>query len=325
MLYKDAGVDIDTLNTVKKGIGKKVKQTFLKTASSTFGLFGGIFPIADDYLVSSVDSVGTKILVACGVGVHNTIGQDIVNHCINDILTMGAKPLFFMDYIGFSELDKKILVQIVAGITKACQKEKIVITGGETAPLSRFYPKGIYDLVGFIVGKVNRKKTIKTTTIMPGDIVLGLRSSGLHTNGYSLARKVLLRKYTFSSYVPMLKCTIGEEFLKVHRSYRKSLEPKFRYIKGMAHITGGGFNDNISRILPKHQSVVINKKSWRPQPIFKLIQRLGKVPEQEMFRVFNMGIGMIVIINKKHLRHFKALRAKVIGEVVKGDFGVQIT
>ena len=324
MLYKDAGVNIDNLNLIRKGIGKQVAKTFRGKGKSSFGLFGGIYPMNNDFLVSSVDSVGTKILVACGTGKHDTIGQDIVNHCVNDILTTGAKPLFFMDYIGFSDLGKKALIDIVKGIAHACRKEKIVLIGGETAKLTRFYPKGIYDLVGFVVGKVSKYSYLDTSKIRPGDIILGLRSSGLHTNGYSLARKVLLRKYTFSSYIPELKCTIGEELLKIHRSYRKDLEPKIKYIKGLAHITGGGFYDNIKRILPPDCTAVINKKSWHPQPIFKLIEMLGNVPEGEMYRVFNMGIGMIVIIDKKNLRFFKKIKPNIVGEIVKDSTGVKI-
>jgi phosphoribosylformylglycinamidine cyclo-ligase len=324
MLYKDAGVDIDTLNLVRKRIGKQVTKTFRRNITAIYGLFGGLYPLGSDYLICSVDSVGTKILVACGVGKHHTVGQDIVNHCINDIITTGATPLFFMDYIGFSYLERKVLVNIVKGIAEGCRKEKIILIGGETAQLSRFYPKGVYDLVGFIVGKVNKKKFIDSSMIEPGDIMVGLKSSGLHTNGYSLARKILLRKFTFATYVPELKCTVGKELLKVHRSYRKALVPKFKYIKGLAHITGGGFYDNIRRILPPGCSAIIQKKSWRPLPVFKLIQKLGAVPEEEMYRVFNMGIGMVAITNKKNLRFFRSLRPKVIGEIVKGNFGVEI-
>jgi phosphoribosylformylglycinamidine cyclo-ligase len=324
MLYKDAGVNIDTLNLIRKGIGKQVAKTFRGRGKSNFGLFGGIYPMEKDYMVSSVDSVGTKILVACGIGRHDTIGQDIVNHCINDILTTGAIPLFFMDYIGFSNVQDKVLIDIIKGIVHACRKEKIVLIGGETAKLTRFYPKGIYDLVGFVVGKVGKKSFLDTSKIKPGDVLLGLRSSGLHTNGYSLARKVLLRKYTFSSHIPELKCTIGEELLKIHRSYRKDLEPRMKYIKGLAHITGGGFYDNIKRILPQNCSAIIDKSSWRPRPVFKMIARMGHVPEKEMYRVFNMGIGMIIVADKKHLRFFKTIKARQIGEIVKGNVGVRI-
>lgn len=324
MLYKDAGVNIDNLNLIKRDIGEQVTKTIPKGFKSTFGLFGGSYPLGDDYLISSVDSVGTKILVACAMEKHNTVGWDIVNHCVNDILTTGALPLFFLDYIGFSKLEKNILLQIVKGLVHACKAEKIVLIGGETAQLVRFYPKGIYDLVGFIVGKVKREDYIEPTRITPGDIIIGLGSSGLHTNGYSLARKVLLSKYSLSSYIPKLGCTIGEELLKVHRSYRKDLEHRLKYIKGLAHITGGGFFDNIKRILPKGTSAIIQKKSWKPLPIFKLIQKLGNVPDDEMYRVFNMGIGMVVIVRPSHLKYFKSLKAKTIGEIVKDDFGVKL-
>lgn len=324
MLYKEAGVDIDALNLARKGMAKQLAKTFRKGFKSAIGLFGGIYPLGNDYLISSVDSVGTKILVACGIGVHNTVGIDLVNHCVNDILTTGAHPLFFMDYIGFSELGKKTLVKIVQGVANGCRKEKMIFVGGETAQLSKFYPRGVYDLAGFIVGRVNKKKYIDTTKIRPGDIILGLKSTGLHTNGYSLARKVLLRKYIFSSYVPELGCTVGKELLKIHRSYRKELEPRLRYVKGLAHITGGGFYDNIKRILPPRASAIINKGSWKPLPVFTLIQELGKVPDAEMYQVFNMGIGMVVIIDPKRLKYFKSLKPKIIGEIVKGNFGVKI-
>jgi phosphoribosylformylglycinamidine cyclo-ligase len=201
----------------------------------------------------------------------------------------------------------------------------MVLAGGETAQLTRFYPDGIYDLVGFIVGRVSKKNYIDPTTrIKSGHIVLGLKSSGLHTNGYSLARRVLLRKYRLASYIPELKCTLAKELLKVHRSYRKELEPRLKYVKGLAHITGGGFYDNIKRILPKGLSVIIRKKTWKPLPIFQLIKKLGNVPEEEMYRVFNMGIGMCVIIDKKHLRFFKTIKPVLIGEVVKDSFGVNV-
>ncbi len=322
MLYKNAGVDIDRLNLIKSGIGKQVKKTLPE--ESSFGLFGGIYPFGDKLLISSVDSVGTKILVACATGIHTTVGMDIVNHCVNDILTTGATPLFFMDYIGFSEISNNVLQDIIKGLVAACKKERIALIGGETAQLKRFYPKGVYDLVGFIVGIVDKKDYINTQKIAPGDILLGLKSSGLHTNGYTLARRVLFKKYSLSTYIPSLKCTLGEELLKVHQSYRKELEPRLNYINGLAHITGGGFYDNIKRILPEGISVVIKKNAWRVPPVFRLIQNIGKVPEEEMYRVFNMGIGMIVIIKSKNLKYFRGLNPILIGEVVKGNFGVKI-
>ncbi|KPK63259.1 hypothetical protein AMJ83_07870 [candidate division WOR_3 bacterium SM23_42] len=325
MLYKDAGVDIDSLNLVRKGIGKHVTKTFGRRTRSEYGLFGGIYSIDSDFLISSCDSVGTKILIACATGIHNTIGADLVNHCVNDILTTGALPLFFMDYIGFSKVDRKTLVNVVSGLAKACTRERMVLVGGETAQLTRFYPDGVYDLVGFVVGKVRKKDyLIPMKRIKVGDIILGLKSSGLHTNGYSLARRVLLRKYRLSSYIRELKCTLAQELLKVHRSYRKEIEPRLRHVKGLAHITGGGFYDNLRRILPPDCSAVIRKKTWQPLPIFRLIQNLGKVPEEEMYRVFNMGIGMCVIIDRNKLRNFKPIRPKIIGEIVKGNLGVKV-
>lgn len=325
MLYKDAGVDIDTLNSIKKSIGRQVTKTYLPGIKSEYGLFGGTFPYdRRQYIVGSVDSVGTKILVACGTGIHNTVGQDIVNHCINDILTTGAMPLFFMDYIGFSLLEKNTLLQIVKGVADACRKEKMLLLGGETAQLTRFYPKGIYDLVGFIIGRVGKKNYIDPQKISAGDLVVGFASSGLHTNGYSLARKVLLQKYTFSTYLPELKCTVGEELLKIHRSYRRELENRLPHIKGLAHITGGGFYDNIKRILPAGLAAVIVKKMWTPLAIFKLIQKMGNVPDAEMYRVFNMGIGMVAVIGRSALKYFRTNRSRVIGEIVKDNFGVKI-
>jgi phosphoribosylformylglycinamidine cyclo-ligase len=325
MLYKNAGVDIDALNLIRKGIGKHVTKTFSRRARSEFGLFGGIFSINSDMFISSCDSVGTKILIACATGIHHTVGADLVNHCVNDILTTGAVPMFFMDYIGFSKVKGQILVNVIGGLAKACSKEKMVLAGGETAQLTRFYPDGVYDLVGFIVGKVSKKDYIDPMKrIKPGHVILGLRSSGLHTNGYSLARRLLLRKYRLSSYVPELKCTLAQELLKVHKSYRRELEPRLKYVKGLAHITGGGFYDNLKRILPPECSAIIRKNTWRPLPVFHLLQKLGTVPDEEMYRVFNMGIGMCVIIDKKHLRYFKAIRPKIIGEIVRDDFGVRL-
>ncbi|MGQ9701560.1 MAG: phosphoribosylformylglycinamidine cyclo-ligase [bacterium] len=324
MLYKNAGVDIDRLNLIKKGIGKEVIKTFKKNSQSRFGLFGGIYPIGDKFIISSVDSVGTKILIACATGIHNTVGMDIVNHCVNDILTTGARPLFFMDYIGFSELDNTVLLEIMKGLVTACKREKMALVGGETAQLKRFYPKGIYDLVGFIVGLVDKNTYIDPEKISPGNLLLGLKSSGLHTNGYTLARKVLLSKFSLSSYVKELNCTVGEELLKVHRSYRREIEPRLKFINGIAHITGGGFYDNIQRILPKGCSAIVRKKSWKVPAVFKLIQKLGKVPDAEMYRVFNMGIGMVIIINSENLKYFKNLKPSIIGEIVKDDFGVKV-
>ncbi|MCX7994698.1 MAG: phosphoribosylformylglycinamidine cyclo-ligase [candidate division WOR-3 bacterium] len=322
MLYKDAGVDINRLNKLKKGIGKQIEKTLPR--ESLFGLFGGIYPMGDKFIIASVDSVGTKILIACATGIHKTVGIDIVNHCVNDILTTGALPLFFMDYIGFSEVSNGVLKDVMKGLVNACKKEKMALIGGETAQLKRFYPKGVYDLVGFIVGIVDKQDYINPQRIEPGDILLGLKSSGLHTNGYTLARRVLFKKYSLSSYIPGLKCTLAEELLKVHKSYRRELEPRLKYIDGIAHITGGGFYDNIERILPPGTSAIIRKKSWKVPVIFKIIQETGKIPEEEMYRVFNMGIGMVVIIKPQNLKFFKPVNPVIIGEIEKGEKKVKI-
>ncbi len=325
MLYRSSGVDIDSLNSIRKQIGRYARKTFRSRSRSEFGLFGGTYTIGKEVLVSSCDSVGTKILVACAAGVHDTVGADLVNHCVNDILTTGALPMFFLDYIGFSKVKGLVIVDVVRGLARACVEERMVLAGGETAQLNRFYPKGIYDLAGFIVGRVNRKDYIDARSrIKAGNVIIGLRSSGLHTNGYSLARRILLKKYRMSSYVPDLKCTVAQELLKVHRSYRKDLEPRLRYVSGLAHITGGGFYDNIKRILPKRCSAVIHKSAWEPPAVFRLIQKAGRVPGSEMYRVFNMGIGMCVMIQEKHLDHFRSLKPVVVGEVVKGGFGVRV-
>ena len=325
MLYKNAGVDIDALNLIRKGIGRQVMKTFQGQDRSAFGLFGGLYPLGPDILVSSCDSVGTKVLVACAAGINHTVGADLVNHCVNDILTTGATPLFFMDYIGFSRVPGQTIVDIVRGLSGACRKERMVLVGGETAQLARFYPAGIYDLVGFIVGRVRKADYIDPAArIKTGNVILGLRSSGLHTNGYSLARRVLLRKYRLSSYVRQLRCTIGQELLKVHRSYRQALEPRLGRINGLAHITGGGFRDNLKRIMPDGCAAVIQRSAWQPPPIFRLIQDLGGVPDEEMYRVFNMGIGMCVVIDKDQLKHFRPMKPVIIGEIVKGDFGATV-
>lgn len=325
MLYKNSGVDIDSLNLIRKGIGRHVSKTFSARARSEFGLFGGIYSIGPDILVSSCDSVGTKVLVACAAGIHDTVGADLVNHCVNDILTTGALPLFFLDYIGFSDVRGKVIVDVVGGLAKACVEERMALVGGETAQLRGFYPRGIYDLAGFIVGRVSKKGYIDPRSrVKAGNIIIGLRSSGLHTNGYSLARRVLLKKYRLSSRVPELGCTLAQELLKVHRSYRKDLEPRLKYTNGLAHITGGGFYDNIKRILPKSCSAVIRKRTWEPLPVFGLIQSVGRVPDGEMYRVFNMGIGMCVVIDEKNLKHFTAVKPAIIGEIVRGDGSVRV-
>ncbi len=329
ILYKDAGVDIDRLNLLKREIGKKVKKTFSPAVLSEIGLFGSLYQLSgykEPVLVSSVDGVGTKLLIAQMMGRHNTVGEDLVNHSVNDILTLGAKPLFFLDYIAFSEIEDKVLKEIFIGLRRACWKNKISLVGGETAQMPGIYPKGVYDLVGFIVGVVEKKKIITGKEIKEGDLVLGLPSNGLHTNGYSLVRKILLEEKNFrldDSPFP-LRNELGDELLRVHKSYLKEVSPFLSLIKGIAHITGGGFYENIKRILPEGVSVFIKKGSWQIPEIFRLIQDAGSIPDEEMYRVFNMGIGMVLFVAKENLRRIKSKGLKVIGEVKKGKREVVI-
>jgi phosphoribosylformylglycinamidine cyclo-ligase len=318
MRYKDAGVDIDKGEALVERIKKKAKR---------IGGFGGTFPIPKGYkepfIVASTDSVGTKLKIAYMVGRHNTVGEDIVNHCVNDILAVGASPLFFMDYIGTSKLDLNIAEKVIEGIQRGCDKNDVELLGGETAELPGYYPDKEYDLVGFIVGIVEKSKIIDGKTIKADDKLIGLASSGLHTNGYSLARKILkVKNIPLDFYLEECRCEIGEELLKIHRSYKKAINPVLDKIKGIAHITGGGFFGNIPRIIPKGLGVKINKKAWEIPPIFRFIQKEGSVSEQEMFRVFNMGIGMIIVVDAKYeeeIRRKIKEKTYAIGEIVKKE------
>jgi len=339
MRYKDAGVDIDAGNEAVRQMKGWVRQTFSPAVLADLGGFGGLFRLdikryRDPVLVSSIDSVGTKLKVAFLAQKHDTVGQDIVNHCVNDILVQGARPLFFMDYIGIGKLVPGLVAEVVKGLSLACKENGFVLLGGETAELSDLYHPGEYDLAGCIVGIVDRKHLIDGSGIRPGDAVLGLASSGLHTNGYTLARKVLLEKcrYRVDRYLPGLKATVGETLLKVHRSYLKPLMPLIEkgHIKGLAHITGGGFYENIPRVLPEGYGADIRKSAWPVPTIFRLIQEKGKVPEREMYRTFNMGIGMVAVVREEDkgmvLRRLSLLRQEAweIGRVVKGKKEVRI-
>jgi len=279
-------------------------------------------------LVSSCDGVGTKVLVANMMNKHDTVGEDLVNHCVNDILTLGAKPLFFLDYIAFSDVDSKVIEQVVSGLANGCKKNNCALIGGETAMMPGMYKKGEYDLVGFIVGLVEKDKIINGKKIKIGDKLVGIPSSGLHTNGYSLARKVFFsdNKFTVNTKLPELKQSLGDALLKTHHSYLKEVYPLLPYVSGIGHITGGAFYKNIIRLLPKNLSCVIDKSSWQVPNLFHLIKKYGKIAEDEMYSVFNMGIGMILFVPPKNVdKIIKQIpEAKIIGEVVKGDFGVQI-
>jgi phosphoribosylformylglycinamidine cyclo-ligase len=331
ILYKDSGVDISANNQVKQRIKKLVKATFSPNVLSEIGLFGSLYQLKgykQPVLVGSCDSVGTKLLIAKMLNKHDTVGEDIVNHCVNDILTLGAKPLFFLDYIGFSNLEPGVSEQLFKGLVRGCKNNGCALIGGETAQLPGFYKPKEYDLVGFILGVVEKNKIIDNTKIKPGDLLIGIPSNGLHTNGYSLARKIFfeVKKLKITDHIKGLDKNIGEELLKTHRSYYSLLYPLLGQIRALAHITGGGFFENISRLLPKNVSCIIDKNSWQVPKIFQLIQEFGNVADSEMYRVFNMGIGMVVFVDKKLTTKLikKLSDGVIIGEVVKGDFAVKI-
>lgn len=332
--YAAAGVDIALGNRVKQGLQEKVKTTFGPEVLGRIGGFGGFFRldlrgIKDPVLVSSVDGVGTKLKIAISLGKHDSIAQDLVNHCINDIAVTGAKPLFFLDYIGAERLDPLVFNQLIAGFTKACQAGHCALIGGETAQLPDMYHRGEYDLAGCIVGIVDREKIIDGSRIVPSDILVGLPSNGLHTNGYSLARKVLLSEMQLDlgQKVEGLSKTLGEELLRVHRNYQPVLAavPPGR-IKGAAHITGGGLTDNLPRILPATCDALIDTSSWKVPAIFRLIQRGGRISSREMLEVFNMGIGLVLIVARRNVAEvIEATAGKIIGQITPGSGKVLVT
>lgn len=302
--YSDAGVSIDNANLALNKIKTFAKSTFNAQTLTEIGSFGGMFSGAfpemrEPILVASADGVGTKLKIAFMTGRHDTIGQDLVNHCVNDILVQGARPLFFLDYFATGKLEPETTVSVVEGIAKACKENNCALLGGETAEMPTMYARGEYDLAGFIVGVVDRPKVIDGKGIRTGDVVFGLASNGLQTNGYSLARKLFFEIGGFQtdSFVEELDETVGEALLKTHQSFLKPLEKLFDSgkIKGLAHITGGGLIENIPRILPANVSVEIKRGTWREPPVFGLLQKLGNVENSEMFRTFNMGVGMILI------------------------------
>jgi phosphoribosylformylglycinamidine cyclo-ligase len=303
MDYKQSGVDIEAGNEVVRRIKSLARATFTPGVLSEIGSFGGLFQlgsagVADPVLVASADGVGTKLRVAFMTGVHATIGVDLVNHCVNDILVQGAQPLFFLDYLATGRLDPDVAVQVVEGLAKGCRDNGCALLGGETAEMPGFYADGEYDLAGFIIGVVDRARLIDGKRIVPGDVLIGLPSSGLHTNGYSLARRIAFDAAGLraDSPVPELGVTVGEALLVPHRSYLPVIRPLLPAgrIKGMAHITGGGITDNLPRILPDGTHAAIDRRAWRVPPIFRWLQSAGGVPDADMMRTFNMGIGLIV-------------------------------
>ena len=338
--YAKAGVDIELGNQVKQSLPELLRSTHRPEVLGSVGGFGGLFRLNTKgmkrpVLVSSVDGVGTKLKVAFAARKHHTIGQDLVNHCVNDIAVLGAEPLFFLDYLGTGVLKPRVFESIISGFAKACRENRCALVGGETAQMPAFYQKGEYDVSGTIVGIVDEKRMLDGKSIKAGDVILGLPSNGLHTNGYTLAREILFNQLNLRphSKVKELGTTVGEELLRVHRSYlaviqkllrRFHLQPRTRSIKGLAHITGGGFTDNIPRILPQKVDAKIARGSWPVPPIFELIQREGQVSSSEMHTVFNMGIGMVMIVRRDQsdaiCRYLKRIKEPVfqIGSVVRG-------
>jgi len=332
MDYSSAGVDIDAAAKAKEKIRRLARKTFTADALGDIGSFGGLFRLdtsryREPVLVSSADGVGTKLKVAFASGRHDTVGYDLVSHCINDILVQGARPLFFLDYLAMGKLEPDVAEAVVSGIAEACLEFGVTLIGGETAEMPGFYPPGEYDLAGTIVGVVEREHIIDGSTLEPGDALIGLVSTGLHTNGYSLARKIFLEQEGLSveSTVPELGASVAELLLKKHRCYLPWIEPLLekRLVKAMAHITGGGLTDNIPRVLRAKTAAHVRLGSWSLPPLFDYLRREGSVSEAEMLRTFNVGIGMVVMVGSEHRADALELLSRqapvVIGEIVSGD------
>ncbi len=337
MRYRDAGVDIDAASKAKSRIKQLARSTFSARVLREVGAFGGFFSLQglprDAVLVSSVDGVGTKLKIAFALNRHNTVGADLVNHCVNDIAVHGAAPLFFLDYLATGRMLPKVVTEIVSGLAIACRKVGCALVGGETAEMPGFYPAGEYDLAGCIVGWVRKGKIIDGSGIRPGDVILGLPSFGLHTNGYSLARKVLLEqdKMPLTKTPAGFRQPLGEVLLAPHRCYWPAVRPLLDrgLLKGLVHITGGGITDNTPRILPAGARAEVRLGSWPVPPIFDLIARRGNVPHDDMLRTFNMGLGMLLIVSPRNLPDvsstLKKCREKfwAIGRIIPGRPGVK--
>jgi phosphoribosylformylglycinamidine cyclo-ligase len=339
MDYRDSGVDIDAGNETVRRIKALARSTFTAGVLSDIGSFGGLFKLdresfREPVLVSSADGVGTKLKVAFMTGRHDTVGADLVNHCVNDILVQGASPLFFLDYLATGKLSPDVAEQVIAGVARGCRENGCALLGGETAEMPGFYAEGEYDIAGFIVGIVDRERLIDGKRIVPGDVLIGLGSAGLHTNGYSLARRVLFDAcgYAAETRVPELGTSVGDALLAPHRSYLQSVRPLLEagLVKGMAHITGGGITENLPRALPEGCAAAVSLRSWTVPPLFRLIQDRGRIATDEMFRAFNMGIGLILVCAGDQadlaLGTVEAgadVNARVIGRVVSGDRDVR--
>ena len=336
MRYRDSGVDIDRANEATRSIKEAVRRTWGNNVLSDVGSFGGLLRMPDGYknpvLVSSMDGVGTKLLVARIAHRYDTVGQDLVNHCVNDILVQGAKPLFFLDYVAAGKLDPKMVATLVTGFARACEENDCALIGGETAEMPGVYQEEDFDLAGAIVGIVERDAIIDGTTIRPGDVVFSLPSTGLHTNGYSLARNVFFELLGLSveTHVDELGASVGDELLRVHRSYLAPVMELSRSVtvKGLAHITGGGVVENLPRILPEGTSARIQKGTWPVPAVFPFLSEKGDIAEAEMYRVFNMGLGMIVVVSAEEAGavpgELAGMAVHRVGEIIEGDGSVDL-
>ncbi|HEY4643737.1 MAG TPA: phosphoribosylformylglycinamidine cyclo-ligase [Bacteroidota bacterium] len=329
MTYKAVGVDVARGDRLIRAIKRTARSTFSRSVLSDIGAFGAFFSAKfSEYkhpvLVSSIDGVGTKLKVALLLDRHDTVGQDLVNHCVNDVLVCGAKPLYFLDYFGTGKLRFRVVQQVIGGMVKACRENGCSLVGGETAELPGIYRNGEYDLAGAIVGVAEKRDIIDGRGIRRGDVLVGLPSTGLHTNGYTLARAVLLKRFKPDRYVAEFGCTVGEELLKVHRSYLSSVMAirRLYIIQGLSHITGGGIVGNTRRILPKGRTIKVDWRSWERPAVFRLIQRFGSVPEADMRRTFNLGVGLVLVVRERAadglLRSLRRLKERpfILGEVV---------
>jgi phosphoribosylformylglycinamidine cyclo-ligase len=332
--YADAGVDIDRANRTKQRIKYLAQKTFTRGVLSEIGGFGGLFAVdktkyLDPVLVSSVDGVGTKLKIAFEMGLHSTVGADLVNHCVNDIAVQGAAPLFFMDYLATGKLEPTIAEKVVEGIADACKHNGCALIGGETAEMPGFYPDGEYDLAGFIVGVVERDRIITGKDVQIGDVVLGMASNGLHTNGYSLARKLLFEvaHYAPDDYVNQIKNKVGNELMRTHKSYWPALKKLIdaQCVSALAHVTGGGITENLPRVLPRGTAASIDLGSWTVPPLFEHLRELGNVPQDEMLRTFNMGLGMLMVVPLAKFKKAQTVlervgeKAVTVGRIVKGE------
>jgi phosphoribosylformylglycinamidine cyclo-ligase len=321
--YAAAGVDISAADRAKELIKKHARTTLGPEVLSDIGFFGGLFEIKgyrEPVLVASTDGVGTKLKIASILGKHDTVGIDLVNHCVNDILTCGAQPLFILDYIALGKMSPETVESIVKGLAKACREVNCALIGGETAEMPGMYARDDYDLAGFIVGVVEKSQRLDPSRIREGDAILALPSSGLHTNGYSLARKVFGQEPgDLNKRYPQLGRSLGEALLEPHRCYFNQIKPVLPWVKGLAHITGGGFEGNVPRVLPKGLGAHFEKGAWAVPPIFPLIQRQGNIADDEMYRVFNMGVGMAIVCSPEDVRRLRKSmpEAKTVGEVIK--------